>query len=55
MEGEVLYTTSLLISLLYNYGNEEEIMPYYHQALDIWIEFIKQAPDYYEKNARVCR
>lgn len=55
MEGEVLYTTALLISLLYNFGNEKEIMPHYDKALAIWIEFIKQAPDYYEKNARVCR
>ncbi|WP_337116860.1 MULTISPECIES: motility associated factor glycosyltransferase family protein [unclassified Pseudoalteromonas] len=54
-EGEVLYTTSLLVSLLYNYGNETEILEYYNKALDCWISFIEGAPDYYKENVRLCK
>lgn len=55
MEGETLYTTALLISLLYNFGDEEQIMPYYLKALQHWIEFIDSAPEYYKANIRLCK
>ncbi len=54
-EGEVLYTSSLLISLLYNFGDETEILIYYNKALKVWIEFIENAPEYYKKNVRLCK
>lgn len=54
-EGEVLYSTSLLVSLLYNYGNESEILEYYNEALSCWISFIEGAPDYYKENIRLCK
>ncbi|NOU50780.1 motility associated factor glycosyltransferase family protein [Pseudoalteromonas sp. JBTF-M23] len=55
LEGEALYTTSLLVSLLYNFGDEKEIMPFYNKALEYWIEFIENAPDFYRDNVRVCK
>ena len=55
MEGEALYTTALLISLLFNFGNEDEIIPFYKEALKHWVEFIEAAPEYYKVNARTCK
>ncbi|MFT2112675.1 6-hydroxymethylpterin diphosphokinase MptE-like protein [Marinomonas sp. 2405UD68-3] len=54
-EGEVLYASSLLISLLYNFGDDEEILIYYNKALEYWISFIENAPIYYKENFRVCK
>ncbi|MEH6393570.1 motility associated factor glycosyltransferase family protein [Pseudoalteromonas sp.] len=54
-EGEVLYTASLLVSLLYNYGDETEILEYYNKALNCWVSFIESAPDYYKENVRLCK
>ena len=47
LEGEALYVTSVMISLLYNFGDDEEIIPFYMQAKDMWKEFIVEAPNQY--------
>lgn len=47
LEGEALYVTSVLISLLYSFGDETEIIPFYMQAKDMWKEFILEAPEQY--------
>ncbi|MCF2859363.1 DUF115 domain-containing protein [Pseudoalteromonas sp. SMS1] len=47
MEGESLYVTSVLLSTLYNFGDDEEIMPLYLDARQLWADFIKEAPDEY--------
>lgn len=49
LEGEALYTSSVLLSTLYNFGDEEEIMPFYKQALNLWIAFLKDAPQNYRE------
>ncbi len=49
LEGEALYTSSVLLSTLYNFGNDEEIIPYYQRALDLWIAFLKDAPQNYRE------
>lgn len=50
IEGETLYTTTILISLLYNFGDDLEILPFYKKALQIWIDFLKSAPEFYRKD-----
>lgn len=55
MEGEALYTSSILISLLYNFGDKESIVPFYQEAIEHWAKFVRDAADYYEKNALVCK
>ncbi|MGS0534956.1 hypothetical protein [Pseudoalteromonas sp. SaAl2] len=47
LEGESLYVTSVLISLLYNFGDDKEIIPYYQQAKELWKDFILDAPNQY--------
>lgn len=47
MEGEALYVTTIFISLLYNFGASDEVLPYYNRALEEWINFLKKAPYYY--------
>jgi len=47
LEGESLYVTSVLISLLYNFGNDKEIIPYYQEAKELWKDFILEAPNQY--------
>jgi len=49
LEGECLYTSSILLSALYNFGTSEEALPYYSDALVLWIDFLKQAPTYYRE------
>lgn len=49
LEGEALYTSSVLLSILYNFGKDREIIPYYREALTLWIEFLRQAPNYYRE------
>ncbi|WP_354668369.1 6-hydroxymethylpterin diphosphokinase MptE-like protein [Colwellia sp. D2M02] len=49
LEGEALYVNSVLISLLYNFGNNKEIIPYFKPALNYWIDFLRKAPDYYRE------
>ena len=49
LEGEALYVNSVLISLLYNFGDSEEIIAYFKPALTLWIDFLKKAPDYYRE------
>lgn len=48
LEGEALYTSSILLSILYNFGDEEQIIPFYSEALNLWIDFLKQAPTDYQ-------
>jgi len=47
LEGEALYVTSVMISLLYNFGDDKEIIPYYQEAKELWKEFIIEAPNQY--------
>ncbi len=47
LEGESLYVTSVLISLLYNFGDETTIVPYYEKAKTLWRDFIADAPQQY--------
>ncbi|GAA0815528.1 DUF115 domain-containing protein [Colwellia asteriadis] len=47
LEGEALYVNSVLISLLYNFGDSKIIMPYFQAALNYWVDFLRKAPDYY--------
>ena len=47
LEGESLYVTSVLISLLYNFGDDKEIIPYYQEAKELWKDFILEAPNQY--------
>ncbi|GAA79454.1 hypothetical protein P20495_1955 [Pseudoalteromonas sp. BSi20495] len=49
LEGESLYVTSVLISLLYNFGDETSIIPYYEKAKKLWIDFIADAPQQYRQ------
>jgi hypothetical protein len=49
LEGEVLYTNSVLISLLYQFGDDESIIPYFKEALGVWIQFLKDAPEHYRE------
>lgn len=48
MEGESLYVSSVLLSLLYNFGDDHEIIPLYMEARDLWVKFIEEAPEEYE-------
>ncbi|NMP32892.1 motility associated factor glycosyltransferase family protein [Thalassotalea sp. M1531] len=49
LQGEAWYVCSVLIATLYNFGDSEEVMPYYQDALNIWIDFLRKAPDYYRE------
>jgi len=49
LEGEALYNTSILINMLFNFGTEEEILPYYQQAKALWCDFLTKAPEYYQQ------
>ncbi len=49
LQGEAWYVNSVLVSVLYNYGTSEEILPFFQEALDVWIDFLKKAPDMYRK------
>jgi hypothetical protein len=49
LEGEALYVNSVLISLLYNFGDSDNIIPYFKPALDLWIDFLNKAPEYYRE------
>lgn len=55
LEGEALYTCSILLSLLFNFGDEENIIPNYKKALQYWIDFINEAPQYYRDNYDKCK
>jgi len=47
LQGEAWYVNSVLVSVLYNYGKSDEIMPYFNEALNVWIDFLKDAPQMY--------
>lgn len=47
LEGESLYVSSVLISLLYNFGEDDEIIPYYQRAKKLWKDFVSDAPQQY--------
>lgn len=47
LEGEALYVTSVLLSTLYNFGDDENIIPIYLKARNLWVEFIEEAPEEY--------
>ncbi|MCO4798658.1 MAG: motility associated factor glycosyltransferase family protein [Colwelliaceae bacterium] len=49
LEGEALYVNSVLISLLFNFGDSESVIPYFKPALDLWIDFLNKAPQYYRE------
>ena len=49
LEGEALYINSILISVLFNFGDEKSIMPYFEEALSHWIGFLKMAPQQYRE------
>ncbi|WP_448213117.1 motility associated factor glycosyltransferase family protein [Colwellia sp. MEBiC06753] len=49
LQGEAWYVCSVLIATLYNFGDSSEVMPYYQDALNIWIDFLRKAPDYYRE------
>jgi len=49
LQGEAWYVNSVLLSILYNYGDSEEVMPYYQEALAIWVDFLKNMPDLYRE------
>ena len=47
LEGETLYINSVLLSVLFNFGDQKSIMPYFEEALGHWITFLKMAPQQY--------
>ncbi|MDO6444395.1 DUF115 domain-containing protein [Colwellia sp. 1_MG-2023] len=49
LEGETLYINSVLLSVLFNFGDEKTIMPFFEEALSHWIEFLKIAPQQYRE------
>ncbi|WP_259337900.1 6-hydroxymethylpterin diphosphokinase MptE-like protein [Colwellia sp. RSH04] len=49
LEGEALYINSVLISLLFNFGDDKNIIPYFKEALEHWISFLKVAPEQYRE------
>lgn len=49
LQGECLYISSILISLLYRYGDEKAIVPYFSGALALWRDFLIKAPTYYRE------
>lgn len=55
LEGEALYVSTLFTSLLYNFGSNEEILPYYQQAIDIWVSYLQGLPDNFDKVVNLCR
>ncbi|MEW6989351.1 6-hydroxymethylpterin diphosphokinase MptE-like protein [Colwelliaceae bacterium 6441] len=56
LKGQCAYVSSILLSLLYRYGDEKEIVPYFNDALSLWKEFIIKSPQHYrdlwDKNSR---
>ncbi|WP_404338871.1 6-hydroxymethylpterin diphosphokinase MptE-like protein [Pseudoalteromonas mariniglutinosa] len=50
LEGEALYLNSIIINMLFNYGNDTEILPYYQNVKKIWCDFLSQAPELYRQN-----
>ncbi|MEQ2353327.1 motility associated factor glycosyltransferase family protein [Pseudoalteromonas piscicida] len=55
LEGEALYTSSILISILHNFGDDYEVVPYFRKALKAWVDFLKQCPEYYRQRNRLCQ
>ncbi|WP_440055619.1 motility associated factor glycosyltransferase family protein [Pseudoalteromonas sp. T1lg65] len=55
LEGEALYTASILLSLLHNFGDDEEIIPHFKKAISIWSSFIRDCPKLYEARYNECR
>lgn len=53
LEGETLYINSVLLSLLFNFGDEKNIIPYFKEALAHWVDFLKIAPEQYRKRWNV--
>lgn len=49
LEGETLYINSVLISLLFNFGDEKNIIPFFKEALAHWVAFLKMAPQQYRE------
>jgi len=49
IEGEALYINSVLLGILFSFGDEDTIMPYFKEALAHWIEFLKIAPKEYQE------
>jgi hypothetical protein len=50
LEGEALYLNSIIINMLYNYGDEKSIVPYYQELKSVWCEFLSGAPQLYKDN-----
>ncbi len=50
LEGEALYLNSIIINMLYNYGNETEVLPYYQNIKGVWCDFLTKAPELYRQN-----
>ncbi|MFC3031838.1 6-hydroxymethylpterin diphosphokinase MptE-like protein [Pseudoalteromonas fenneropenaei] len=55
IEGEALYMTTILLSLLYNFGNDDEIVPYFSKALEEWCRYLSVAPEFYRNNVRIYK
>ena len=49
IEGEALYVTSTLLGGLYNFGDDEEVIPYYMALLEHWKSFLRSAPTMYRE------
>ena len=49
LQGEAWYVNSVLVSLLYNYGDSQEIVPHFKASLAVWRDFLKQAPQMYRE------
>lgn len=50
LEGEALYLNSIIINMLYNYGDEVSIVPYYQELKAVWCKFLAGAPQLYRDN-----
>lgn len=50
LEGEALYLNSIIINMLFNYGDDESIMPFYQELKGVWCDFLENAPSLYRKN-----
>lgn len=49
LEGEAQYVTSILLAGLYNFGDDEEVIPHYTALLEHWKQFLRDAPALYRE------
>ncbi len=49
LEGEALYINCVLLSILYNFGEKNQSLEIFKEALAIWIDFLNRAPQIYRE------